>query len=128
MMCGMAHDPNLAEQIRERMAAEPDVTERRMFGSQAFLVAGNLAVAASGQGGLMARVDPAHEEELLAKPHARPMEMRGRLISGWLRVDPQGLEGEGELAAWVDRAVAYARSLPGKPAGAAGTSGRRRAK
>jgi TfoX/Sxy family transcriptional regulator of competence genes len=111
----MAHDPNLADRIRERIGAQPDVTEQRMFGGLAFLVAGNLAVAASGQGGLMVRADPAHEDELLATPHARPMEMRGRPLSGWLRVDPDGLGDEGALAAWVDRAVAYARSLPAKP-------------
>ena len=114
MMRGMAYDEELADRIRELIAAEPGVTEQRMFGGLAFLVGGNMAVAASGQGRLMVRVDPEETDELLARPHARPFEMRGRAMQGWLRVDADGVSTQPALEAWVERGVAYARSLPSK--------------
>jgi TfoX/Sxy family transcriptional regulator of competence genes len=106
----MAYDETLAGRIREQVAEEPDVTEKKMFGGLAFLIGGNMAVAASGQGGLLVRVDPAESDELVASTEARPMEMRGREMAGWLRVDP----ADDELAAWVERGVSFARSLPPK--------------
>ena len=96
------------------MAGEAGVTEQKMFGGLAFLVGGNMSVAASGQGGLMVRVDPDETEALLAKPHARPFEMRGRQMDGWLRVDDEGVRTKRQLEPWVRRGVAYARSLPRK--------------
>jgi TfoX/Sxy family transcriptional regulator of competence genes len=111
----MAYDEDLANRVRELVAAEPDVTEKRMFGGLAFLVGGNMSVAASAQGGLMVRIDPEDTDALLAKPHARPFEMRGREMRGWLRVDAEGVRTKRQLAPWVTRGVAYARSLPVKP-------------
>ena len=105
----MAYDEELAERIRALLADQPGVTEQRMFGGLAFLIGGNMAVAASGQGGLMVRVDPEEAEALEREPHARPMEMRGRPMRGWLRVD-----AEAALEPWVQRGVAYARSLTPK--------------
>jgi TfoX/Sxy family transcriptional regulator of competence genes len=110
----MAYDEDLANRIRELMAGEPLITEQRMFGGLAFLVAGNMSVAASGQGGLMVRVDPEATQALVTKPHARPFEMRGRAMQGWLRVDADGLRTRRQLEPWVRRGVAYARSLPPK--------------
>jgi TfoX/Sxy family transcriptional regulator of competence genes len=110
----MAYDEDLANRIRELIAAEPDLTEKRMFGGLAFLIGGNMSVAASGQGGLMVRVDPDETDALLAKPHAEPFEMRGRSMQGWLRVDTEGVRTKRELEPWVRRGVAYARSLPPK--------------
>ena len=110
----MAYDEDLANRIRELVAGEPDVTERRMFGGLAFLVGGNMSVAASGQGGLMVRIHPDEADALLSKPHARPFEMRGRELRGWLRIEPEGLRTKRQLAPWVTRGVAYARSLPAK--------------
>jgi TfoX/Sxy family transcriptional regulator of competence genes len=107
----MAYDKDLASRIRELLAAEPAVTEKKMFGGLAFLVAGHMAVAASGQGGLMVRVDPAQTEDLLAKPHAGPFEMRGRAVQGWLRVDDEGVRTKRQLEPWVRRGVAYAHSM-----------------
>lgn len=114
MMPPMAYDEDLAHRIRELIAADPDVTERRMFGGLAFLLSGHLAVAVSGQGGLMVRVDPAATDALVAKPNARPFEMQGRPIDGWLRVDLEGVQSKRQLERWVERGVAYARSLPPK--------------
>ena len=110
----MAYDEDLAHRIRELIAAEPDVTERQMFGGLAFLVAGNMSVAASGQGGLMVRVEPNETDALVAKPHAQTFEMRGRAMQGWVRIDAQGVQTNRQLAPWVRRGVAYARSLPPK--------------
>ena len=111
----MAYDEDLANRIRELVAGQPNITERRMFGGLAFLVGGNMSIAASGQGGLMVRVDPEDTDVLVAKPHAQPFEMRGRAMQGWLRVDPEGLRTKRQLEPWVTRGVAYARSLPPKP-------------
>jgi TfoX/Sxy family transcriptional regulator of competence genes len=110
----VAYDEDLANRIRELIARDPDVTERRMFGGLAFLVAGNMSVTASRQGGLMVRVDPEETDALLAKPHTGPFEMRGRPLDGWLRIDAEGVRTKRQLAPWVQRGVAYARSLPPK--------------
>ena len=110
----MAYDEDLANRIRELIAVEVDVTEQRMFGGLAFLIGGHMSVAASRDGGLMVRFDPAETEALLAKPHTRPFEMRGRAMDGWLRVDPEGLGTKRQLEPWVRRGVQYARSLPAK--------------
>jgi len=110
----MAYDEELANRVRELIAGESGVTEKRMFGGLAFLVGGNMSVAASGQGGLMVRVDPDETESLLAKPHAQPFVMRGREMNGWLRVDEEGVRTKRQLEPWVKRGVAYARSLPPK--------------
>jgi hypothetical protein len=110
----VAYDEDLANRIRELLAGETGVTEQKMFGGLAFLVGGNMAVAASGQGGLMVRVAPEETDALLERPHARPFEMRGRSLDGWLRVDDEGVRTKRQLAPWVKRGVAYARSLPPK--------------
>ena len=110
----MAYDEQLAERVRGLLADEAGLTEQRMFGGLAFLIGGNLAVAASGQGGLMVRVDPDETDRLMASTSARPMEMRGRALRGWLRVDADELATSRALAAWVRRGAAYARSLPPK--------------
>jgi TfoX N-terminal domain len=110
----MAYDEDLANLIRELTAGETGITEQRMFGGLAFLAGGHMAVAASGQGGLMVRVDPADTDALLAEPHARPFEMRGRAMDGWLRVDAEGVRTKGDLEPWVGRGLAYAKSLPPK--------------
>jgi hypothetical protein len=110
----MAYDEDLANRIRELIAGGPDVTEQRMFGGLAFLVAGNMSVAASGQGGLMVRVDPEETAALLTRRHVQPFEMRGRAMQGWLRVEPEGVRTKRQLEPWVKRGVAYARSLPPK--------------
>ena len=113
-MPGMAYDSELADRIRELIAGEQGVSEQRMFGGLAFLIGGNMAVAASGRGGLMVRVDPEEEDALLDKPHAGPFEMRDRPVRGWLRVEAEGVRTKRQLEPWVRRGVKYARSLPPK--------------
>ena len=111
----MAYDEELAGRIRDLIGDEPALTEQKMFGGLAFLVGGNMAIAASGQGGLLVRIDPAESDALVESTGAEVMEMRGRSMSGWLRVAPGHIQTQDELSAWVDRGVSYARSLPAKP-------------
>ena len=110
----MAYDEQLAERLRLLVADEDGVSEQRMFGGLAFLIHGNMAVAASGQGGLLVHVDPERSDSLLAETNARPMEMRGREMRGWLRVDAADVATKPKLARWVAIGTTYARSLPAK--------------
>jgi TfoX/Sxy family transcriptional regulator of competence genes len=110
----MAYDEDLAYRIRELVAGEAAVTEKRMFGGLAFLVAGNMAIAASAQGGVLVRVDPTASGTLTARSGATLMEMQGRTMAGWLRVDQGHLRTKRQLKKWVDIGTAYARSLPAK--------------
>jgi hypothetical protein len=110
----MAYDEALADRIRDVVAAEPGLSEMRMFGGLAFLVNGNMAVAASGQGGLLLRCDPARTEELVDGEHVHRFEMRGREMDGWLRVDTDAVDSDMELERWVGVALDHARSLPPK--------------
>jgi len=112
----VAYDEDLANRIRELIADEPRLTEKKMFGGLAFLIGGNMSVSVSGQGGLLLRIDPERTEELVAKPHAEPFVMRGRAMDGWLRVAPEGVKTKAQLERWVKRGVDHARSLPPKSA------------
>ncbi|MGH1564547.1 TfoX/Sxy family protein [Mumia sp. DW29H23] len=111
----MAYDEELAERIREVVDGEEALSEQRMFGGLAFLIAGNMAVAASGQGGLMVRVDPEKSDALVDGLGVEPMVMRGREMLGWLRVTSDAVRDDVALREWVGRGVSYARSLPPKP-------------
>jgi TfoX/Sxy family transcriptional regulator of competence genes len=110
----VAYDEDLADRIRELVGGEKGLKEQKMFGGLAFLIGGYMAVAASGQGGILVRVDPATSDKLLSTTKAEPMVMRGRPMDGWLRVDAASVREKRELAKWVQRGVAYARSLPAK--------------
>jgi TfoX/Sxy family transcriptional regulator of competence genes len=114
----VAFDEDLAVRIRELVGGEAGVTEKRMFGGLAFLIGGNMAISASGQGGVLVRVDPDKTVELAGRAHAQIAVMRGREMPGWLRVDADGLRTKPQLQRWVEEGVAYARSLPGKPSSA----------
>jgi hypothetical protein len=110
----MAYDEDLANRIRELVAAEAGVVEKRMFGGLAFLIGGNMSVSASRRGGLMVRCGPDQAQALLDKPHVEPIHMRGRAMTGWLHVTAEGVRTKRQLQPWVARGVKYARSLPPK--------------
>jgi len=110
----MAYDEDLAKRIRELVAGERGVTEKRMFGGLAFLIDGNMSVCVSGQGGLMVRVPRDDTEKLLARKNVEPMVMAGRETRGWLRVSVDGVKTKRQLQSWVNRGVDYAKSLPAK--------------
>ena len=100
--------------MRELLGGTPGLTEQKMFGGLAFLIGGHMAVGASGQGGALVRVDPEQSDEIVATTKARPMEMRGRQMQGWLRVDSEDLRMKRQLEKWVKLGSDYARSLPPK--------------
>jgi TfoX/Sxy family transcriptional regulator of competence genes len=110
----VAYDEHLAARIRTLLEGETGLTETRMFGGLAFLIGGNMAVAASGQGGLLVRADPATSDGLLTSTGVRPMEMRGRQMQGWLRVDDEAVRTKRQLERWVKVGAGYARTLPPK--------------
>jgi TfoX/Sxy family transcriptional regulator of competence genes len=110
----MAYDEHLADRIRELLGAQKGVEEKRMFGGLAFLINGNMSVAASGRGGLMVRVPPADTDKLLTREHVEPMVMAGRETRGWLRVSDDGVRTKRQLQSWVARGVGYAKTLPPK--------------
>jgi len=110
----MAYDEELAERIRDVVQGEPGLSEKKMFGGLAFLIGGNMAAAASGQGGILLRVDPAETESLVGELHVDRFEMRGRAMDGWLRVDLEAVESDEDLERWLAHGVTYARSLPPK--------------
>lgn len=110
----MAYDEELADRLRALLGDEPGLTEKTMFGGLAFLIGGNMAIAASGRGGVLVRVDPEESDALVETTSAEPMEMRGRQMHGWLRVDSDDVSADSGLARWVELGTAYARSLPAK--------------
>ena len=110
----MAYDEELAHRIREVVEGEPGLGEKRMFGGLAFLVNGNMAVSASGQGGLLLRIDPGQADSLVDQEHVRRFVMRGREMDGWLHVDVESIETDDELRRWVSHGLTYARSFPPK--------------
>lgn len=115
----MAYDVDMADRLREILAGEPDVVEKAMFGGLAFLVAGHLTVTASSRGGLLLRVDPARVDALLADPRASRAVMRGREMTGWLRVDlgtdpDPDAAADADLRRWVGEGVGHVRTLPPK--------------
>jgi TfoX/Sxy family transcriptional regulator of competence genes len=110
----VAYDEDLADRIRDLLDGELGVDEKKMFGGLAFLIGGNMAIAASGQGGVLVRVDPAMSDKLVDTTDAQIAVMRGRPMQGWLRVAPEHLSTKRQLAKWVHLGAAYARSLPTK--------------
>jgi hypothetical protein len=110
----VAYDEDLANRIRAALGAEDGIVEKKMFGGLAFLIGGNMAVSASGQGGILLRCDPSETDALLARKHASPFQMRGREMDGWLRIAPEGVANKRDLDGWVAIGASYARSLPAK--------------
>jgi len=110
----MAYDEELADRIRGLLGNRAHLTEQKMFGGLAFLIGGNMAIAASGQGGILVRVDPDESDALVATTPAEVMEMRGRSMAGWLRVDSADVADDAKLGEWVERGAGYASSLPPK--------------
>ncbi|MBL8929890.1 MAG: TfoX/Sxy family protein [Kineosporiaceae bacterium] len=110
----MPFDPEIADRLRLLLQDQAGLREQRMFGGVAFMIHGNLAVAASSQGGILLRVDPGDADALAARPHARRFVMRGRELAGWLHVEPGGVRTEEDLAAWTAIGLAHVHTLPPK--------------
>jgi TfoX/Sxy family transcriptional regulator of competence genes len=110
----MAYDEDLADRIRELAGGQVGISEKKMFGGLAFLVGGNMAIAASGQRGILVRVDPAKSDSIVAKSDAESAIMRGRPMDGWLRVAEEYVSTKRQLSKWVRMGLEYAGSLPAK--------------
>ena len=110
----MPYDEDLANRLRELLAREDAITEKKMFGGLAFLLHGNMTVSASRNGGLLVRIDPAETDAALAKPHVARMEMGRRTMDGWITVAPEGVRTKRQLEPWVKRSLDYVRTLPPK--------------
>ena len=109
----MAYDEGLAQRLREAMADESGLGERRMFGGVAFMLDGNMAVGISNDE-LMVRAGPDRFDEALERPHARIFDLSGRPMNGWVLVAPSGTADDADLASWLELGVSFARSLPPK--------------
>lgn len=110
----MAYDEDLANLLREQLADVEGISEKAMFGGLAFLLHGNMTVAASGQGGLMVRLDPDATDAALTRAHTSSFVMRGREIPGWIRVAPAGVRTKRQIASWVRRSLEFVQTLPPK--------------
>lgn len=110
----MSFDANLARRIRALLTDEKDVTEKRMFGGLAFMVAGNMCCGVSGDR-LMARVGLDKYENWLSMPHAAVMDFTGKPLKGYVYVEKAGLEKEADLAEWVRVCLDFNKKLPPKP-------------
>jgi len=109
----MAFDQVLADRVRGVLSPRAELTERKMFGGIAFMIAGNMAVGVIGDD-LMVRLDPADAEKAVAEPHVRPMDFTGRPMKGMVFVDAHGTGDEAGLADWVEAGADFAASLPPK--------------
>jgi TfoX N-terminal domain len=114
ILTAVAYDEKLAERLRDHLEGQPGIAERKMFGGLAFLVNGHMAVAVSGQDGLLLRCPPGQTDELCGRPHAARFVMKGRELTGWLHIEPGGLVADEELAGWIAVGLDYARGLAPK--------------
>jgi len=108
----MAYDEVAAERVRKLLAGRSDVFEQKLMGGLCFMVRGHMCCAVSGRGGLLVRVGPDAPASVLGEPHCAPMEMRGRVMTGYVRVAPEGYETAAGLKKWVMRAVDFVATLP----------------
>jgi TfoX/Sxy family transcriptional regulator of competence genes len=106
----MAYDEELAERVRVMVAREPGITEKRMFGGLAFMCDGNMSVVVRGKGGLMVRIAPASDASALLGPGVTEAVMRGRVMTGWVIIEPSVVDKAADLRRWVKRGLAAGRS------------------
>ena len=107
------NDIALCERIRTILAGRGNISERKMFGGTCFMINGNMCTG-TWKDSLIVRLDRSCHEETLAEPYTKPADMNGRILRGWALVEPAGIEAETDLAAWLERAVKFAESLPPK--------------
>ena len=108
----MAYDEKTAGRVRKLLSVRPDVVEKKLMGGLCFMVKGRMCCSASGKGGLLIRIGPDAQQLMLVEPHVQPMEMRGRIMTGFVRVAPEGYRTEAELKKWVKRGVDFVATMP----------------
>ena len=108
----MAYDEETAEQVRKLLSGRRDVVAKKMMGGLCFMVGGSMCCVVSGKGGLLVRVGPDAFARALTEPHVAPMEMRGRIMTGFVRVAPEGYRTDAALKRWVERGIAFVMAMP----------------
>jgi TfoX/Sxy family transcriptional regulator of competence genes len=108
----MAYDEETAERVRKLLSGRRDVVAKTMMGGLCFMVSGSMCCVVSGKGGLLVRVGPDGFARALAEPHVEPMEMRGRIMTGFVRVAPEGFRTDAALKKWIERGVAFVTAMP----------------
>jgi hypothetical protein len=111
----MAYDEKTAGRVRKLLSIQPDVVEKKMMGGLCFMVKGRMCCSVSGKGGLLIRVGPDAQQLMLGEAHVQPLEMRGRMMTGFVRVAPEGYRTEAELKKWVKRGVDLVAAMPSSP-------------
>jgi TfoX/Sxy family transcriptional regulator of competence genes len=123
----MAYDEETAERVRQLLGDRRDVVAKKMMGGLCFMVAGSMCCAVSGRGGLLVRVGPDAHDRMAAEPHAAAAEMRGRIMTGFVRVAPEGYRTDAALRKWVERGLAFVTTMPqGKTKKASAKKGARK--
>jgi TfoX/Sxy family transcriptional regulator of competence genes len=105
----MAYDERTAERVRAVLSDRRDVVEKKLMGGLCFMVNGSMCCSVSASGGLLVRADAEMREQMLAEPHVQPADMRGRTMSGFVRVAPEGYRTGATLRTWLERGIAAAR-------------------
>jgi TfoX/Sxy family transcriptional regulator of competence genes len=109
----MPYSPSLADRVRQVLRLDPGITEKKMFGGICFMMGGNILVGV-WEWSLTVRLGPQQAAFALTKEHVRPFDDTGRPMKGWIVVEPDGLESEQQLAAWIEKAIAWVETLPAK--------------
>jgi hypothetical protein len=109
----MSYSRQLADRVRHTLGKQRGLVEKRMFGGVGFLLCGNMLVGIWEQS-LIARLGPDAAAKALQEPNVREFDVTGRPMRGWVMIDPDGLERDADLAAWLARAQEFVETLPGK--------------
>lgn len=110
----MAYDEKTAARVRAVLAGRHGVAEKKLMGGLCFMVGGAMCCSVSGRGGLLVRIDPDAHARMIGEPHAAAADMRGRMMTGFVRVAPEGYRTAAALRKWVERGVAAAASAKDK--------------
>ncbi|MET4067796.1 TfoX/Sxy family transcriptional regulator of competence genes [Bradyrhizobium sp. S3.2.6] len=111
----MAYDEGTAARVRRLLAGQRHVAEKKMMGGLCFMVDNVMCCTISGRGGMLFRVGPEAHARMLKEPHTSPMEMRGRIMTGFVRVSDEGTRTDVRLKLWVKRALDFVATMPTKP-------------
>jgi TfoX/Sxy family transcriptional regulator of competence genes len=109
----MAFSQSLANRVRDALAAIRSVEEKKMFGGIAFLLNGNMLVGV-WKDMLIARLGLKEGSDAMREPHVRAFDISGKPMKGWVMVEPEGVEDDGQLKAWIERAGKFVETLPRK--------------
>lgn len=111
----MGYDEKTAARVREALSGRRDVVEKKLMGGLSFMVKGGMCCSVSGKGGLLIRIDESERDRLLSQPYVQPMEMGGRIMSGFVRIAPDGYRTDAALRTWIDRGLAAAARRAARP-------------